>query len=109
MKTVLTTLTLIIALFSCTVFAHSEHAQISAQQAIKLAVKSANKMTFKDVGFEVGKLDSSWKNVTESNTAIESVDTGYFIVKANNTTLNTIIYFKITLEGQVLDVSKKGF
>ncbi|MBV1931231.1 MAG: hypothetical protein KUG71_05895 [Porticoccaceae bacterium] len=39
--------------------AHSDHSTIDAQSAIQIANKSVQQMTFKDLGYQAGKLDAS--------------------------------------------------
>ncbi|MGO2012302.1 MAG: DUF6488 family protein [Pseudoalteromonas sp.] len=109
MKTLLTTLILIATFFSFNAFAHAGHDHINGKQAIKIAIKSAKQMTFKDFGFAVGKLDSSWKTLTEANVAINSEEDGNFFISANNASLKSTIYFKVAQSGDLIDVSNNSF
>ena len=109
MKILLTTLVMIATLFTVNVFAHSDHSHISREQAIKITVKSAKQMTFKDFGFEVGKLDSSWKTLTATDVAISHIENGNFFTSANNKSLKATLYFKVAQSGELVDVSNKRF
>jgi hypothetical protein len=102
MYKLLTILLISSTLFIGNSFAHDDHGVISGQKALNIAFKAINKMTFKDLGFEVGKLDSSWKALDKSQFSIISVEATFFIVSAKNTTNDEKIYFKIANNGQIL-------
>jgi len=65
-------------------------------------------MTFKEFGFEVGKLDVSWKLLTSSDISVVSVEDSFYVVRANNTEKEGAIYFQIANNGQVMDVTHKN-
>ncbi len=106
MKRIVTILALVMAFASGSVFGHGSHGKISGQDAKNIAYKSVKQMTFKDLGLEPGKLDESWKSITEADISIVEVGTGFFVVSATNTTQDGVIYFKITANGQVLAASE---
>jgi hypothetical protein len=111
MKKLLTVLTLCSGLICGNVSAHGDHDKrgvISEQAAISIANKSLTQMTFKEFGFEVGKLDDSWKSVTSANFTVVSAHDSFYIVSANNTGNDNTIYLKINKNGQVLEVSHKN-
>ncbi|WP_350544905.1 DUF6488 family protein [Pseudoalteromonas sp. 5-MNA-CIBAN-0065] len=95
-----------ITLMSTGVLAHSDHGHVSDQQAISIAAKSIKKLTFKDYGFEVGKLNDSWKNISSEVFSVVSEGDNYYVIKALND--DEQVYFKITKNGQLLDVKSKN-
>jgi hypothetical protein len=108
MKKRLSVLMLCSALFCSNVAAHSSHGVISGQAAINIVSKSLPQMTFKEFGFEVGKLDASWKLLTSSDISVISVQETFYIVSANNNEKENRIYFKIANNGQVMGVTHKN-
>lgn len=84
--------------------AHSDHSVISGQTALNIASKSVKHLAFKDFGFEVGKLDASWKELKDSNFSVIEVLEGSYIVSARNMASEKAIYFQIANNGQVLNV-----
>jgi hypothetical protein len=74
MNKILSIIALCAALLSVNVYAHDDHGVISGQKALSIAAKSINKMTFKDVGFAVVKLDDTWMSPDKSQFAITHVD-----------------------------------
>ena len=89
------------ALLTVNVQAHGDHGVISGQKAVSIAATHIQKMTFKDAGFEVGKLDESWKNIDKSQISIEVVEEHYYIVSASNPSNEGRLYFQIAKNGQV--------
>ncbi len=87
------------------VLAHSGHGKISAKQAIQLAVKLTQKLTFKDLGYKVGKLSDSWKSSTTQDYQLYAVHMNRYIISASNSTDDTSIYFLMTMSGEVLKVN----
>ncbi len=65
-------------------------------------------MTFKDAGFEVGKLDESWKNIDKSQLSIASVEDNFYVVSASNASNEDKLYFQIAKNGQVISVKDKN-
>lgn len=108
MNKLLSALTLCSGLFCSAALAHSEHGIISGQAAISIANKSLAQMTFKDFGFQVGKLDSSWKSLTSSDMSVVNVEDSFYVVSAINNQTNSTIYFKIANNGQVLHITDKN-
>lgn len=108
MKKLLSVLALCSTIFCSNVAAHSDHGVISGQAAINIVSKSLPQMTFKEFGFEVGKLGASWKLLTSSDMSVVSVEDSFYIVSANNTETESTIYFQIANNGQVMDVTHKN-
>ena len=106
MKTIIRTVLLIACIGQGLVFAHESHDVISSETALSIANKSVKQLTFKDLGFEIGKLDSSWKSLTDSNFSVIKVLDKTFIVSATNDTNKEVIYFEITKNGRVLSVKE---
>ncbi|MBH0067451.1 MULTISPECIES: DUF6488 family protein [Alteromonadales] len=102
MNKIISIIALCTALLSLNVYAHSDHGVISGQKALVIAATAINKMTFKDVGFSIGKLDDTWKSLEKSQFTISSVEDSYYVVSANNPKSDKKIYFKIAKNGEVL-------
>ncbi len=102
MNKLLAIIALSATLLSVNVSAHDDHGVISGQKALSIAATAINKMTFKDFGLGVGKLDDSWKSLDKSQLAITSVEDNYYVVSATNPKNDSKVYFKIAKNGQVL-------
>ena len=108
MNKILSIIALCTALLSINVYAHGDHDVISGQKALSIAAKAINKMTFKDVGFAVGKLDDTWKSLDKSQFAISSVEDSHYVVSASNPKSDKKVYFKIAKNGEVLAAKDKN-
>lgn len=108
MNKLLAVLVICSALFAVKSFAHGDHGVISGQKALSIAAKAINKMTFKDLGFEVGKLDGSWKAIDNTQLSIVSIEDTFFLVSATNSSNDEKVYFKIAKNGQVLAVKSSS-
>jgi len=92
------------------VLAHSDHGVINGQTALSIASRSVKQLAFKDFGFEVGKLDPSWKELKDSNFSVIEVLATSYIVGATNMAREKTIYFHIGNNGQVIEVkNSKAF
>ena len=87
--------------FQGAVFAHSGHNVINSETALNIANRSVKQLTFRDLGFEIGKLDASWKLLTDANFSVLQVLNKTFIVSATNTASKSVIYFEIAKNGKV--------
>lgn len=94
--------------FANLAYAHSNHGTVTEEQVVKVANKTIQKMTFKDFGFDIGKLPKKWKKVTNENIKIVNVIDGFHIVEAS---LNDSekIYLKISPNGQVIEAKSINF
>ena len=90
---------------SSSLWAHSfGHGEVSADEILYIAQKSAKMLTFKDQGMSVGKIDNSWNTIgAGAFKIVEQSDLG-FIVKATNDEKDQTLYFEINPNGQVRDV-----
>lgn len=104
MKVIIRTLLLVAFIGQGVAIAHVGHDVISNETALNIASKSVKQLTFKDFGYEVGKLDASWKLLSESSFSVVEVLEETVIVSATNTPKSEIIYFEIAKNGQVLGV-----
>jgi hypothetical protein len=104
MKFIINTMLLIAFIGQGVAFAHVNHDVISSETALTIANKSVKQLTFKDLGFEVGKLDASWKSLTDANFSVTEVLETTFIISATNATNSEVIYFEIAKNGKVLGV-----
>jgi len=84
------------------VLAHSNHGTIDAQSAIQIASKSIQQMTFKDLGYQAGKLDASWKSVPIEDIEVIDSKEGFYVLRAANKSTNKSLYLKISVTGKVL-------
>ncbi|MFT6268084.1 MAG: hypothetical protein ACJAVV_000889 [Alphaproteobacteria bacterium] len=85
-------------------FAHEGHDVISSEKALNIANTSVKQLTFKDLGFEIGKLDATWKSLSDSNFSVIQILDETFIISATNVINNDVIYFEIAKDGKVLGV-----
>jgi hypothetical protein len=104
MKVFIGTLLLVACIVQSAAFAHQGHNKITSETVLSIASKSVQQLTFKDFGYEVGKLDASWKSTTVANFKIIEVLDKTFIVSATNSCTNEVIYFEIANSGKVLGV-----
>ena len=92
------------ALLTGNVQAHGDHGVISGQKAISISATLIKKLTFKDAGFDVGKLDESWKNIDKSQLSIASIEDDFYIVSAYNANREDKLYFQISTNGKAMSV-----
>jgi hypothetical protein len=104
MKVIIGTLLLFACIVQSAAFAHQGHNEITSETALSIASKSVQQLTFKDFGYEVGKLDASWKSETDVNSNVIEVTENAFIVRSTNASNNKIIYFEIAKNGKILSV-----
>jgi hypothetical protein len=104
MKVIIRTLLLVACIVQSAAFAHQGHNEISSETALNIANKSVQQLTFKDLGYEVGKLDASWKSATDANFNVIEVLEKTFVVSATNSSTKEVIYFEIAKNGKVLSV-----
>ena len=88
--------------------AHDGHGKISSKAAIQIAVKVTQQLTFKDFGFDVGKLDKSWKELTTDDFKLFSAQTNRYIISGIKKVNNDTIYFLMSLSGEVIKVNSDG-
>ena len=89
-------------------FAHGDHKMISAKDAIQVAIKVTQKLTFKDLGYKVGKLDESWKALTTEEFKLYAAQDNRYKVSAFNKDNNKVIYFLMTISGELLQVNSEA-
>lgn len=107
MKKIFAGLVVSLMFMSSHVAAHADHGKISGQVAVEVAAKAAKQMTFKDFGFDIGKLDESWKDTAKTNFAVSSMERDYYIVRGIHAESEQKVYFKIAENGMVIDVSER--
>jgi hypothetical protein len=104
MKVLIRTIMLITLLGPCSAYAHQDHDVISSQTALNIASKSVKQQTFKDFGYAVGKLDTSWKSLSYSSFNVLQILEKTFIISVTNATIGQVIYFEIAKNGKILGV-----
>ena len=109
MKFIIGTLLFIALIGQSVAFAHVGHDVISTETALAIANKSVKQLTFKDLGFAVGKLDASWKSLTDGNFSVTDVLDAKFIISATNASNSEVIYFEISKNGKVLGVKDVNY
>mgnify|MGYP007087007817 FL=1 len=108
MKSIITALFMALILNTGVAFAHGGHGKISAKQALQVAAKTTQQLTFKDFGFKVGKLDESWKTLTAEDFKLLGVEANRYVISAVNKTENKKIYFLMTMTGEMLQINSEG-
>ena len=89
---------------------HSRNSHMNEKKVISITIKTINKMTFKDLGYEAGKLPSSWEIINKADVNIVNVHEGSYVVIATNLQVKQTLYFRIDDDGDVVAVSEnKGF
>ena len=104
MKVIIRALFLIACIWQGAAFAHDGHNEISSETALNIASKSVQQLTFKNLGYQVGKLDASWKSATDANFNVVEVLEKAFVVSAANPSTNEVIYFEIAKNGRVISI-----
>ncbi|MBB6519983.1 DUF6488 family protein [Pseudoteredinibacter isoporae] len=84
--------------------AHADHGFINAGQAKSIALSMTKKLSIKDLGYSVGKLDSSWKKIKSSDLTVLPSDSGKHQVRVNNAETQQAIIVSISANGDVLSV-----
>lgn len=106
MKQILIVIALLAAFVASPVFAHGSHGSIDAATAQKIAARTVQQMTFKDMGYAVGRLDASWKTLREESVLLEQDADGYFVVSVKNSETGEVIYMQIADTGEVVAVNE---
>lgn len=101
------TLILIMLVHSHLAISHGDHGSINGQQAISISQKVIKQMTFKDFGFQAGKLSEPWKAITYDNINVVNIIEGHYIVKASLNEDDSL-YLQIAPNGQVIEVKKQN-
>ena len=104
MNVIIRALFLIACIGQSAAFAHGGHNEISSETALNIASKSVQQFTFKDFGYQVGKLDASWKSAKDANFNVVEATENAFIVSSTNSSSNKTIYFEIAKNGKILSV-----
>jgi hypothetical protein len=104
MKVIISALFLVACIWQSAAFAHEGHNEITSETALNIASKSVQQLTFKDFGYQVGKLNASWKSATDANFDVVEVLEKTFVVSATNPSTNEVIYFEIASNGKVNSV-----
>ena len=108
MKSLITALFITLMFSVSSAFAHTEHGKVSPKAAIQIAAKATQQLTFKDLGFNVGKLSENWKNLTTEDFKLHGAEANRYVVSANNKFENKTIYFLMTVSGEVLKVNSEA-
>jgi hypothetical protein len=105
MRNLITVLFIALILNTGVAFAHGSHGKITTKKALEVAAKATQQLTFKDLGFKVGKLDDSWKALTAENFKLYAAEANRYVVSVNNGSGSKTIYFLMTVSGEVLKVN----
>ena len=90
------------------VSAHSDHGVINEKTAIEIAQKAVQQMTFKDFGYQAGKLDASWKSVKPENIEVVEVGESFYVLRVTQGDSKESLSLNIGFTGQVLEVVKSS-
>lgn len=111
MKTLIATLTFAALCFNSTsVLAHADHAnaKINSGQAKTIALNVSKKLSLKDLGYSVGKLDKSWRQLNEKNATVLPTEHGKQRVLLENKEKKKHIIVTLSPAGTVLSVKEKS-
>lgn len=108
MKKLIATLFITLIFSTSSVFAHGDHGKVSPKAAIQIAIKATQQLTFKDLGFNVGKLNENWKRLTTDDYKLYSADANRYVISATNKTSEKTIYFLMSMSGEVLKVNSEA-
>lgn len=109
MKTLLSILTFSILFVTSTdSIAHGNHGNINinSSQAKSIAIKISKRLSFKDIGYSVGKLDKSWRQQGAEQATTLASENGNQRVLLENKTNGEAIIVTISSSGEVLTVKK---
>jgi hypothetical protein len=106
MKLVLRTILLLTLTIPASVLmAHDDHGAISEDSAVQIANKTVKQMTFRDMGFQAGQLDSGWKSVSIENIDVVDSRDGFYVVRVTNKSAQETVYLKIGMKGNVIEAT----
>lgn len=108
MKKLITTLFITLLFSTSSVFAHSDHGKISPKTAIQIAMKATQQLTFKDLGFTVGKLNENWKGLTVDDYKLYAAEANRYVISATNKGSAETIYLLMSMSGEVLKVNSEA-
>ena len=104
MKLILRTILLLTLTTPASVLmAHDDHGSISEDAAVQIANKTVKQMTFKNMGFQAGQLDSGWKSVSIENIDVVDSRDGFYVVRVTNKSAQETVYLKIGMKGNVIE------
>ena len=94
------------SLFSTGLLAHpgghgEMRLEIGDTQALDIVKSMTRALTFKDRGYEAGKLDVSWLDVTKEEYQLVEESDSVFIFKAKNSKNDQTLFFTINKNGRV--------
>ena len=101
-------LLILASLYTGIAAAHSNHGTVTEQGAMATAARTVQKMTLKDLGYGVGKLDESWKKIAPEQLAVVEQDDHFYIVAVKNAGTDETVYLKVMLNGDVAAASKSN-
>ncbi|HBY85462.1 MAG TPA: hypothetical protein DEO86_06270 [Colwellia sp.] len=108
MKKLIVTLFIVLMFKTGSVLAHAEHGKVSPKDAIQIAMKTTQQLTFKDFGFTVGKLNRNWKGLTVEDYKLYAAEANRYVVSASNKISEETIYFLMSMSGEVLKVNSEA-
>ncbi len=110
MKKFLATFSLLFIIQGSDVFAHpgGHAATITDEQAIAIGADAAEQLAEYDVGLGFGKLDASWKGLSQDAVQIYVRGEGYVIVSVTNTYEKETLYVLMSVSGTVYDANFTG-
>ncbi|BFM09780.1 DUF6488 family protein [Halioxenophilus aromaticivorans] len=108
MKTATISLVLVAALFSATAGAHGKKTpptSLKRGSAKNLVTITVQQMTFKDMGFEAGKLGRSWQSITDDNIVLASRNGSTFVYTVKNDANDKVLTVNVLNDGTVESVA----
>lgn len=108
MKKLIVTLFITLMFSTSSALAHGEHGKISPKAAIQIAMKATQQLTFKNLGFTVGKLNANWKELTVDDYKLFAVEANRYVISATNKASAETIYLLMSMSGEVLKVNSEA-
>ena len=109
MKTIIAIIVITLITSAGRAFAHGDgHGVIKPERALSIAQAATKASTFKDKGFSVGKIDTSWNKVKKDQYKIVENDSSGFIIKVTNPSVKRTLFIRLRGSGKVVDVKDQG-
>ncbi len=109
MRRILLALLLVWLIQPSSVLAHpGDHGPVNENQAMGIALYTADQLVEFDAGLGFGRLDASWQNLPVEVTRIHVRGNGYFIVGVENTFENRTLFVLMSDVGEVYDANFTG-
>ena len=99
----------LLAFYSAGTHAHGSHRHgtLDTQGAMAMAALTVQKMTIRDLGLGVGKLDASWQSIKNDQvTLVEQSDNDY-VISIKNAKTDEVLLLRMGKDGQVQNIESR--